>query len=120
MTAKPFKVCAKAGCNALTKDRYCSKHKNERNSHDKYRPNANARGYDYQWSKVRKLHLNANPLCVFCLDAGKVTEATDVDHIKSLADYPELKTDPNNLRSLCHSCHSRRTWRDQGLGKELF
>ncbi len=120
MTAKPFKVCAKAGCNQLTKERYCSKHKNERNAHDKYRPNANARGYDYQWSKVRKLHLNANPLCVFCLERGIVTEATDVDHIKSLADHPELKTDPTNLRSLCHSCHSKRTWRDQGLGKEIF
>jgi len=43
-----------------------------------------------------------------------VTEATDVDHIVALA-AGGTHAD-SNLRSLCHSCHSARTARDQAFG----
>lgn len=31
-----------------------------------------------------------------------------VDHIKPLEDYPELALDPDNLETLCVSCHNKK------------
>lgn len=36
-----------------------------------------------------------------------------VDHIKTRRQHPELQLDINNLRTLCHPCHSQRTRLDQ-------
>lgn len=36
-----------------------------------------------------------------------------VDHIKTRRQHPELALDINNLRTLCESCHNRRTRLDQ-------
>lgn len=110
MPARSKRLCNRPGCRDTTYKRFCDKHNNDG---DKQRANANSRGYNYRWGKFRKTYINANPLCVFCLDNGTVTTATDVDHIKPLADCPELKYNVENLRSLCHACHSRRTATDQ-------
>lgn len=44
--------------------------------------------------------------------AGRVTvcdiATLEVDHIKELADNPELALDDDNLRTLCKDCHNRR------------
>lgn len=39
--------------------------------------------------------------CVLC---GS-TKRLEVDHIKRFSEYPELRTDINNGRTLCHECH---------------
>lgn len=40
---------------------------------------------------------------------GKVTtEDLEVDHIEELQDRPDLKLDPDNLRTLCKACHNKR------------
>lgn len=31
-----------------------------------------------------------------------------VDHIKELEDYPELALDPDNLETLCVTCHNKK------------
>lgn len=77
------------------------------------RPNAGERGYDNSWRKVRKHHLLYNPLCVDCLKNGLYTPGNEVHHIHKLADYPHLRDDPNNLMTLCKSCHSIRTSRGE-------
>ena len=118
MRKKPLKICARPGCTEKTTERYCEKHKKHYwSEHDKKRANSNQRGYDYQWSKFRKWFLNKNPLCKMCLDEGFAKEANEVDHIKPLVEYPELKYEPSNCRSLCKRCHSKRTWLEQGVGK---
>lgn len=69
-----------------------------------------------RWRKVRLNQLQTDPLCADCLKLGYYVSATQVDHIKSMRSggHP---TDPENLRSLCISCHSRKTAReDHGFG----
>lgn len=80
------------------------------------RPTAAARGYGSRWQRARLAHLAANPLCVRCEAEGRVTEATDVDHhIPHRGDYT-LFWDESNWRSLCHSCHSKKTATEDGGG----
>jgi 5-methylcytosine-specific restriction protein A len=55
------------------------------------------------------------PLCCICAYAGRITAATEVDHL----DGNSRNNDGMNLRSLCHSCHSARTARDQAFGRRL-
>jgi len=80
---------------------------------DSLRPSAAQRGYDATWRAVRLAHLCREPLCRFCAEIGRTTAATEVDHIVALADGGTHAA--SNLRSACHSCHSRRTARDQAF-----
>jgi 5-methylcytosine-specific restriction endonuclease McrA len=43
-----------------------------------------------------------NYTCVFC---GEKDKTLNADHIKSWENYPELRFDVNNGRTLCESCH---------------
>lgn len=65
----------------------------------------------YQWSGWKRTSENKkckDPLCEMCLKKGILTPAEDVHHIISLDKVPTLENalDPNNLMSLCKSCHS--------------
>lgn len=69
-----------------------------------------------RWKLTRLNQLSNYPLCRHCEKIGRFITARDVDHIVSMESggHP---TDPNNLQSLCHSCHSRKTAReDSGFG----
>ena len=57
------------------------------------------------WQRLRAQVLAEQPLCEHCYDDGKVTPATDVDHIDNNGDNNAR----DNLASLCHSCHSIKT-----------
>ena len=58
------------------------------------------------------------PLCrdIFGVhgERGEIVQASDVDHIIPKAQGGSDRHD--NLRSLCHSCHSRRTAQPDGSG----
>lgn len=81
---------------------------------DKTRPTAQERGYDKAWYRFRFAFLASNP---FCSHPACRERATEVDHIKSVRDRPDLRLDPANCRSLCKPHHSQRTARDQGFGR---
>lgn len=66
---------------------------------------AGQRGYDWQWSKVRKTKLSINPLCEACLKKGIAKAADTVHHIVTVENDPALRLDFNNLVSLCRNCH---------------
>lgn len=70
------------------------------------------RGYGADWQRVRRLVLADEPLCRFCVEAGRTTAATEVDHIAPFdgKDDPR-RLDPANLRALCRPCHMARTAR---------
>lgn len=67
-----------------------------------------------RWRNARKVYLSANPLCVLCRDAGRITPATVVDHRKAHRGDAVLFWDQTNWRSLCSSCHGAKTCREDG------
>lgn len=88
--------------------------------YDEGRPSAAERGYDTAWRITRAAFLEDHPLCMSdecgALPLWRRPEATDVDHIDGLGPLGPRGHDPTNLRALCHSCHSKRTARDQPGG----
>ena len=61
-----------------------------------------------QWKQFRQIHLSKYPLCARCQSLGKITPASDVDHIiphKMNID----KWMGNRFQSLCRPCHSIKT-----------
>lgn len=84
---------------------------------DKGRGTAAERGYDAAWRKLRAEFIAANPLCVDCLDQGRVTPTEEVDHVVSIRQRPDLRLVWSNLRALCRTHHSGRTAREQGFNR---
>lgn len=62
------------------------------------------------WKKARLTHLSLYPVCMEC----NIQLANQVDHIQSIEERPDLALDPENLRSICQSCHSRKTVKQDG------
>ena len=81
---------------------------------DQHRDGAAARGYDADWQRLRALYLKRYPLCS---QPGCYRVATDVDHLLSVRQHPDLRLTWSNLRSFCHSHHSARTAREQGFAR---
>ena len=81
---------------------------------DRQRGTRTERGYSNVWLKAAKAFLIAHPLCAECERQGKVTPATEVDHIVPHKGDKKLFWDQNNWQSLCHECHSRKTAREDG------
>ncbi|WP_179988384.1 MULTISPECIES: HNH endonuclease signature motif containing protein [unclassified Acinetobacter] len=63
------------------------------------------RGYGYKWQQYRLRFLQENPLCKFCKEQGKVTEATVVDHIIPHQGDKQLFWEASNHQALCKFCH---------------
>lgn len=80
---------------------------------DRRRPSPAERGYDRDWYRVRRLKLSRDPVCEFCQERL----ATEVDHILTIRERPDLRLVMTNLRSACRPCHSRRTAREQGFAR---
>lgn len=76
------------------------------------RPSSAQRGYDAEWRKTRAAFLATHPICED--EAGCIEPATDVDHIDGSG--PLGNNDWSNLRALCHSHHSKKTYRSEGGG----
>ena len=70
------------------------------------------------WRKVRTMVLERDGYeCVWCKEEGKLTidqyrgegqTLLEVDHIKPLEQYPTMKLEPDNLRTLCKKHHNIR------------
>ena len=66
------------------------------------------RGYGAQWQKLRRDILQRDHgLCQPCKRAGRVTLATEVDHIRNKAQGG--KDNPANLQAICRPCHAAKT-----------
>ena len=57
-------------------------------------------------------HLSAEPLCVVCKAAGRVSIATELDHVVALtncgADFDKYQQVQPNGQELCNECHSKK------------
>jgi 5-methylcytosine-specific restriction enzyme A len=72
------------------------------------------RGYGYKWQQARARYLSKHPLCAHCEAAGKVTIATDLDHIVPHKGDMALFWDSDGWQGLCKSCHSIKTATEDG------
>ena len=101
-----MKPCKHPGCPKLTDGMYCEGHAK---LHASDRASASVRGYDSRWEKARKRFLKAHPLCVRCMEQGRVVRANVVDHIIPHRGDAKLFWDEANWQSLCKSCHDHKT-----------
>ena len=85
------------------------------------RLSAAKRGYGRRWRKVRAGFLRAHPLCARCERAGRVVEATVVDHIEPHRGDRRKFWDPANWQSLCAPCHdgAKQAEERRGYSKEI-
>lgn len=60
------------------------------------------------WRRIRANQLKQEPLCRECNKKGLLTPGNEVDHIHPISRGGSM-TDPDNLQTLCKSCHSRKT-----------
>lgn len=105
--------CGYPGCSELvTGGSRCELHRKQQRKQQDQRRDRGQRFYDKRaWrDRIRPQQLARHPLCEDCLDRGQVTAATDVDHM----DGNPHNNSADNLRSLCHACHSRKTVRQDG------
>lgn len=111
----PKHGCAERGCSGLAEagKKYCAKHAYlEPEKTEAPRKSAYARGYNKRWQRARQTYLANHPLCVECMKQGKYVMATDVDHIIPHRGNQNIFWDTENWQSLCHSCHSKKTNRE--------
>lgn len=87
---------------------------------DARRGNTTQRGYGADWQRLRAVYLQQHPLCE-CDDCGagskRITIAQVVDHRIPIAERPDLRLDPNNLRAMSKRCHDAHTARTQGFAR---
>lgn len=109
--------CLHTGCGALVDcgTRYCPAHQQAADArqqehariYDEKRPEAKFY-HGARWKRLRAWFLRRHPLCEMCVQAGHITPATVVDHIKEIADGG-ARYDPDNLQALCIACHNIKT-----------
>jgi len=109
--------CPHPGCPVLTNGGRCKEHQGVKHAAiDARRGSPSERGYDRAWQQLRKLKLSTDPWCeikTHCANLSLTQQlATEVDHIQTVRDHPELRLVWSNLRSACKRCHSARTMRD--------
>lgn len=111
MAMKPLRPCRHPGCSALVRDGYCDAHRPKRTN------DRSQEAQSWRWmyrtgkwlDELRPEQLLREPFCRACALRGVRAYATDVDHVIPHRGVWALFVDPNNLQSLCHSCHSRKT-----------
>ena len=116
MPYKARRPCRYLGCPKITDSPsgYCAEHERVQTRHyDKFFRQAHNARYGANWRKIRAKFLSSNPLCAQCRLQGKYTIATEVHHIKPLAEGGD--NDEKNLMALCKSCHSRITLTTENL-----
>lgn len=114
-------ICKAIGCCNLvdkySRHKYCEEHRllEEKEEEKKQRmPYASAQHNRWQnlygsakWKKLKQAQLERQSQCEVCGDT-----ATEVHHVIAHNGVEDLFYDPNNLQSLCHTCHLRATQRE--------
>ena len=111
----PPKPCSFPGCGALVRDGSgrCVKH--PRVAWAK-QSGAVKRVTGRQLQNMRDSLFRRNPLCVECERMGRVTAATQRDHIKPLAEGGT--EDDSNVQALCRPCHDAKTQGEAARGRQ--
>jgi 5-methylcytosine-specific restriction protein A len=117
MPSRAARPCTGAGCRQLVRG-VGSRCEVCRRKYEASRGTSADRGYSSDWQRLRADHLARHPHCEDCRLNGQLVEAKHVDHVKAHRGNETLRLDRTNLRSLCASCHSRKTVKqDGGFGR---
>ena len=115
--------CKRFGCPELTQSGFCKKCKKDPR-HRAYSPrgttqrrrrlNEEDRKLDAwysssRWRSLRNSWISRNPCCALCLRAGVIKSGEVVDHIVERRDDDSKRLDSENLQTLCHKCHNRKS-----------
>jgi 5-methylcytosine-specific restriction endonuclease McrA len=99
--------CPAPGCTATIRGREhrCPKHvaewKVEHPRPNDGRAPAHVRGYDSQWRELRRITIEASPVCQLC----NVRPSILVHHWNEVRHAPELRLSQSNLVAVCGRCH---------------
>ena len=107
-------TCSHLGCNnpRTNLSSLCLDHggANSTINEDRYRRNNKYK--TALWQRLRMGQLSRQPLCQSCLINGKVTQATDVDHVFPWNQLGDEAFINNIFQSLCKHCHASKTQDD--------
>lgn len=111
------KPCNHPGCGVLVRDGTgrCGKHPREAWAK---KPTATKRITGRRLQAMRVSLFARNPLCVECDRLGRVTLATQRDHIKPLAEGGT--DDDSNVQGLCHDCHEGKSLAEALRGRRRY
>ena len=107
MPRAPKKPCRYPGCPRLTENTYCEEHAAlARREYDRYEraPDVH-RKYGRAWKRIRDRYAREHPYCERCFKEGRMTPMEEVHHILPVSRGGTH--DPQNLMSLCRSCHNK-------------
>lgn len=116
MPRRVGRACIRPGCRGIVVDDVCSVcgPLNKSRGDDALRGNARQRGYDWQWQKVRDMHIRNEPQCRRCNSTGGPGPGgLVVDHIVPLSEGG-ARLDDDNLQTLCARCHAAKHAEAQG------
>lgn len=125
---KPKRICAYIGCGRGTYDYFCEIHapivaEQRRQADAQWRKKRAEQAataeradnlYNGAWRRIRAEWLRQHPTCTECAKRGRLTSATEVDHIVPHRGDRALFYEPTNLQALCKPCHSRKTAKEDG------
>jgi 5-methylcytosine-specific restriction protein A len=108
MPSYPARQCSKAGCTALSRDGTgrCPDHPKEQWTK---RADAPKRITGRKLQKLRKDLFAESPLCVMCEANGRITRATQRDHIEPLSKTRIDRPDNYGMQALCKECHDAKS-----------
>lgn len=113
------KPCNKPGCGVLVRDgsARCDKHKHAAWAK---KPTPTKRITGRKLQAMRADLFTRQPLCAECERQGRVSRATQRDHIKPLSDGGA--DDQTNEQGLCEACHDEKSERErlQALRRSRF
>jgi len=86
--------------------RFCEVHaRQDTREYERYRRDPETRKrYGQVWRRIRARYIASHSICEMCRREGQLTPATQVHHIKPLAEGGTHNE--GNLMALCASCHS--------------
>lgn len=70
-----------------------------------------------RWQRMRLTHLSARPLCVMCMEEGRVQSGNVVDHIIPHRGDLTLFYDETNFQTLCKRHHDGAKQRAEKGGR---
>ncbi|MCW7542003.1 HNH endonuclease [Aquabacterium sp. A7-Y] len=105
MPPAPKRRCTYPGCNALSTTGRCERHPIKAWSQKRETPVKRVTGRRLQ--EMRHQLFTRNPLCAECERQGRVTLATQRDHIVPLCEGGS--DEPENIQGLCAPCHGEKT-----------